>query len=397
MAEDNGLRVLVVTIVHDPEDARIRRRQIGALLEAGARVTLAAPYRAYGREGRDGVRALDLPRARHRRRLGAVRAARELIRREAPAHDVVLLHDPELLVAVAGLRITRSARGGGPGPVLVWDVHEDTAAALGLKSWLPAPLRPVVAAVVRRLERWAEGHVLLTLAETSYQARFRLPHPVVPNTVPMPAAEPAAPGTDRVVYIGRVTRQRGGLDMLELGRLLAGRVAVELIGPVDGDISAVVRQAEREGAVRCHGFVPNQQALALLDGALAGLSLLHDEPNYAQSRPTKVMEYMAHGLPVVTTPNASSVDLVERFGCGVVVPFEDPAAAAAALEALRQDAPRRCRLGAAGRVAAVEHLDWRTSGEQFVALLAGWAGLPAPGGARRGSAADGRSTGSGRA
>lgn len=58
-AGSGPLRVLVVTIVHDPEDARIRRRQIGALLEAGARVTYAAPYRAYGREPRDGVRALD--------------------------------------------------------------------------------------------------------------------------------------------------------------------------------------------------------------------------------------------------------------------------------------------------------------------------------------------------
>ena len=45
-----------------------------------------------------------------------------MIRKQARDHDVILLHDPELLAAVAGLRRRR-------GPVVVWDVHEDTAAA----------------------------------------------------------------------------------------------------------------------------------------------------------------------------------------------------------------------------------------------------------------------------
>ena len=373
--------MLVVTIVHDPEDARIRRRQIGALLDAGARVSYAAPYRAYGRTGRDGVQAFDLPRAVGRRRLAAIRAARRLIRAQAPAHDLVLMHDPELVLAVIGLPARRpDPRGSGgdsdsgSGPVLVWDVHEDTAAALGLKSWLPAAARPVVSWAVRQLERWAENHLRLLLAETSYQARFARPHPVVPNTVPVPTQDPPPPGDDRVVYVGRITRARGGLDMVEVGRLLAGAVLVDLIGPVDGDLAEPIAEAERQGWVRGHGFVPNEAALQLLDGALAGLSLLHDEPNYADSRPTKVMEYMAHGIPVVTTPNASSVDLVERYGCGLVVPFGDPAAAAAAVRTLQQDGEQRHRLAAAGRAAAAGALDWGRSGEEFVSLLSSWTG-----------------------
>jgi len=251
----------------------------------------------------------------------------------------------QTMTEVAGLTVARTL---GPGrergrPVLVWDVHEDTAAALSLKSWLPAALRPVVSGAVRVAERWAERHLRLLLAESSYAARFRRPHPVVPNTVPVPAAEPSPPGPDRLVYVGRITRQRGGLDMVALGRLLDGEVRVELIGPVDRDIAEQVADAVRRGWVHRHGFVPNDAALQLLDGALAGLSLLHDEPNYASSRPTKVMEYMAHGVPVVTTPNASSVELVERYGCGLVVPFDDPRATAAAPSGRRAGCPRdRC-------------------------------------------------------
>lgn len=360
------MRVLIVTVVHDPEDARIRHREITALLHAGAEVTYAAPFSAYGRSVPDGVTGVDLPRSVGRRRLAGLRAARTLIRREGRRHDVVLVHDPELLAAVAGLRRRH-------GPVVVWDVHEDTAAALSLKSWLPGPVRPMLSVGVRIAERWAERRLKLMLAEDSYARRFRHPHPMVPNSVIVPTTEPPPPGQDRVVYVGRITRARGALDMIELAKLLEGQVCVDLVGMADNDVKAQVRAAHERGWVRYHGFLPNAQALALLDGALAGLSLLHDEPNYAHSRPTKAMEYMAHGIPVVTTPNEVSVELVERYACGIVVPFEDPEAAAKCLLELREDEPRRRELGSAGRVAALRDLDWRRDGERFSATLRAWA------------------------
>jgi len=372
-ALQSPVRVLVITVVHDPDDARIRYRQLGALLRAGAYVTYAAPFSAYRREPPAGVTAIDLPRAAGRHRLSAILAGRRLLQREGPGHDVALLHDPELLLAVPGM----NGRGH---PLVIWDVHEDTAAALTMKGWLPGPLRPLAGAAVRATERWAERHCALLLAEESYAARFRNPHPVVPNSVIVPTDPPPPPGTDRVVYLGRLTGPRGALEMIDLGRRLAPKVTVELIGPTDADVGPAVLEAHRRGWVRYHGFVPNREALGLLRGALAGLSLLHDEPNYATSRPTKVMEYMAFGVPVVTTPNPASAELVNRYESGVVVPFQDPSAAAEAVLALRRDQDRRQKLGRAGRAGAVRDLDWRTDGKRFGELLRAWAlaARPAP-------------------
>ena len=56
-------RVLVLTVVHDPEDARIRHRQIPALLDAGFEVAYAAPFSAFNRTPPEGVRGVDVPRA----------------------------------------------------------------------------------------------------------------------------------------------------------------------------------------------------------------------------------------------------------------------------------------------------------------------------------------------
>jgi glycosyltransferase involved in cell wall biosynthesis len=359
------LRVLVITVVHDPDDARIRYRQLSALLSSGASVTYAAPFSAYRREPPDGVTPIDLPRALGRQRLTAIAAARRLLHREGPHHDVALLHDPELLLAVPGMSARRQ-------PLIVWDVHEDTAAAITMKRWLPSWMRPVARFAVQLAERWAERRCALLLAEESYRSRFRYQHPVVPNSVIVPAENPPPPGDDRVVYLGRLTEPRGALEMIELGRLLSPDVTLDLIGPTDGDVSTAVSEAHQKGWIRHHGFVPNREALGLLRGAMAGLALLHDEPNYATSRPTKVMEYMAFGVPVVTTPNAASAELVRGYGSGMVVPFNDVPAAAEALLELRKDAGLRQRLGDAGRVGAVADLDWRTDGQHFGELLRAW-------------------------
>ncbi len=120
MTEARPLRALVVTIVHRPQDARILHREVAALRGAGWDVTYAGPWAATGQTPPVGLRTLELPRAVGRRRLGAVLAARRLLRAEAPQHDVVLLHDPELLLAIAGTGLRH----------VVWDVHEDPAAAL---------------------------------------------------------------------------------------------------------------------------------------------------------------------------------------------------------------------------------------------------------------------------
>jgi len=356
------MNVLVVTVVHDPRDARILHRQIAALLAAGHRVTFAAPFRDYGVEPPAGVRPVDLARARGRHRLTAARRARTVIRAEASAHDVVLVHDPELLLAVAGVR----------GPVVVWDVHEDTAAALTLKDWMPRYARRAAAAGVRTAESWAEGHVRLLLAEEGYRERFASEHPVVPNSTPSPDAVVPSGGT-RVVYVGSLSRARGAHEMVELGRsLLADGIEVHLLGSADADTAPLLREAHDAGWVRWHGFVPNDEAMELVDGALAGLSLLHDEPNYRHSRPTKVIEYMAHGVAVVSTPTPPARDLVEATGCGILVPFGDVDAARDAVLRLRDDTDARQAMADRGRARALAEFDWRRDGDEFVAILERW-------------------------
>jgi glycosyltransferase involved in cell wall biosynthesis len=354
------VRVLVLCAVHDPRDARIAEREIAALLAAGHEVTQAGPFSAYGAVPRDGVRGIDIPRATGRRRLGALRESRRVLRREAASHDVVILHSAEAVAAATGLRH----------PSIVWDVHEDTAASLSLKPWLPNLLRRPVAGLARAGESLVERRRHLLLAETAYAHRFGSDHPVVPNSPVVPARVPAS-GRGRAIYVGSVTVARGGDDLIALSRRLT-TVSVDVVGPATGDLVGRLRAAEGE-SFHWWGFRPNAEALAQVEGATVGLSLLHDEPNYRHSMPTKVLEYLARGVPFISTPLPLAVDVAEQSGAGVIVPFGDLDAAAVAVQELNDDDARRQAMAEAGRAWVRANADWANDGPAFVAILESWA------------------------
>ena len=389
------MHVVVCTVVHHPADARIFYREIQALLDAGHDVTYIAPHdeqpeRAPASTGpasvssgpgadgpgapgsatpgpggpaRGTLRTVTIPRAVGRRRLGALRAARAAMTEQAAAADLLLVHDPELLLVLPPRRKR---------PPTVWDVHEDTVAALTTKAWLPAWLRPAAAGGVASAERLAERRLHLILAEHGYNDRFAGPHPVVPNATYVPATAAPPSGPRRVVYVGWLSPDRGSAEMTELGRLLAPHgIAVELIGQADAAARAHIEAAG--DAVRYHGFVPNAEALRLVEGAIAGLSLLQDEENFRHSMPTKVAEYMSRGVPVVTTPLPLAVDLVEAADAGFVVPFNDPRAARDAILKLDADPDLRVKMGLRGHEYALANLAWPPHAAEFVARLESWA------------------------
>ena len=246
------MRVVVCTIVHHPADARIyHTARSGPCSTRGTR-SPTSPRRRKRTFSAERIapelRVIPVPRGR-----GTPAGSAPLARRPAragPARarsaDLLLIHDPELLLALPPRRIR---------PPTVWDVHEDTAAALSTKPWLPA-----TAAASRRrrgacrAERLAEQRLHLILAEQGYVERFSRPHPVVPNTtyVPETGPPPDPPGAaQRVIYVGWLSPDRGVAEMIELGALLRPHgITVELIGQADARARALIEPAQAQGLLR---------------------------------------------------------------------------------------------------------------------------------------------------
>jgi glycosyltransferase involved in cell wall biosynthesis len=159
--------------------------------------------------------------------------------------------------------------------------------------------------------------------------------------------------------------------MIAVARALAALpdrpVRLDVIGDAPERSSAeALRQADKEGILAWRGFLPSQAALASLSGALAGLSLLDNLPNFRCSLPTKVVEYAAFGIPVITTPLPLAEQLVRNSNSGLVVPWRDPEAVVEAVVTLRDDPPRAALMGRNGHATALEQYDWRMWSRRFV-------------------------------
>jgi colanic acid/amylovoran biosynthesis glycosyltransferase len=81
--------------------------------------------------------------------------------------------------------------------------------------------------------------------------------------------------------------------------------------------------------------------------------------------PTVIMEAMAAGLPVISTPLAGIPEMVEPRVNGELVPERDPEALCAATERLMADPARARALGARGREIAREKFSIETSAREL--------------------------------
>lgn len=361
-AHDGVVRptIAVGTVSHRADDARIYQREIAALVQDGWSVRYVAPEPVVVRQG---VQQLLVPRAVGRRRLAAWWHAARALRTVRGEVDLILIHDLELVLP---------ARLAARGTAIVWDVHEDLVQSVADRGWIPPILRPFARLAVALMERAATWGTRLVLAESSYAERLG-DWPVVPNTTTVPpTVAPVDDSRQRIVYIGRVSMSRGLETLISVGARLRDECPLEVIGAVDADCRERLEAAAARGDLVWHGYVPNVEALQSIQGALAGLSLLGDHGNYRGSAPTKIYEYLAHGVPFISTPLPLAVDIAEASGGGVIVPFGDVDAVVEAVRRLRSDPDRRNMMARRGHAWMVEHHDWRRDGAQFTHVLRQW-------------------------
>ena len=81
-------------------------------------------------------------------------------------------------------------------------------------------------------------------------------------------------------------------------------------------------------------LVPHARIVAEIGRSHLGLLPYQPHPSTARCRPTKLFEYLAHGLPVLVPDNSLWASVVQAHGAGLVVDFAEPARAAAVAAAL---------------------------------------------------------------
>jgi len=377
-------RALYAVYSHYASDPR-PRRMAEALVGAGWEVTVLC----LGRQGEptrqvvDGVRVLALPIFRYRG--GSVAAylwayvrfvlwAGWQALRRAGRFDFVHVHTPPDFLAVASL----PSRWRGAGTLL--DIHDLTPELFRERF---GQRRPRVVAWAFRLERWSTRLVDRVMTVNEQVRRRLIDRGVEPEriSVTMNVPEerifwrdtlPEPPERPVLAYHGTLVPHCGPGALLEAAALLLPDypdLTVRILG--DGDMKAELqeRAARPDLAGRVYispERVPVHRIPEELGAVTVGVVANRAEGFTTLVMPTKLLEYLALGIPAVVT-RTETIDYYFEPGELVTIESPDPVLLAAALRPILDDpAAARAQVVRARRF--FERHSWKEERRAYLAL-----------------------------
>ena len=288
----------------------------------------------------------------------------------SPAADVVVAESPPLFTAAAAVGYARLKRAALM--VNVADRWPESAVQLGMLR----NRRAVRAAV--RLERGIYRAAAVVSVPTLGLESALNEEPTASGKVVrlLPAVDvdrfdpswpSAVDGPLRVVYAGTIGLAQGLGTLLDAAAL-AGPDLVHVRG-AGGGADAEALAARAPANVEMLGLVRPEEVPGLYRSADAAVGLLRDRPIFAGALPTKLLEGMAAGRPLVVSARGEAAEFVGGAGAGLVVAPENPEELAQAFETLHRSRSTAEQMGMAGRAYVESHHSREASLDQWHAAI----------------------------
>ena len=372
----NARRILVITSIHPDFDGRIWKHAC-SLAAAGCEVRLVCPWRVRDREVRDGVELWPFPRV-ERRLLRPLLIPLHIARRTASSlswADIVHFHDVDILPWMAVVSLVR--------PV-VYDIHENYPDEMLVRDWIPRRLRRPLYHTVRISESFLAGVIRnCVLVVPAQDARFsggRLNIIHIRNYATRrllaTVRDDYSARTPTVVFTGAHHDNNGSLLLLEIAArarerrldfrfLMTDRFASERFRR---RFMAEIERLNLSDRVVIRPYLAAHEIMSLLNEGTIAIS-----PNLrvgAQEKaiPTKLFEYMAAGLPIVTSNLPNQTEFVGAAKAGILAKPEQPETFVDALAQLASDGAYARQLGLNGQRAFIERYCWESQMPGLIAF-----------------------------
>jgi len=362
-------RIVHLTSVHPPFDTRIFYKECRTLAQAGYDVVLVVPHDRDAIIDDVQIRAVPRPQSRWVRMTTTTsRVYRAALEEDA---DIYHVHDPEMLPYAQLLRMR--------GKPVIYDMHESPPKQMLTKPWIPRLFRAAVARVYRLCEPALMRGLPVVFAEHSYHKYYEwVRRYVVVLNMPILDAllriEEPQYGVHTIGYIGGVAPARGSTITLEALRILKRRgreVHFECVGPASEthktQLERLVNAYGLDG-IRFRGYMLPDNGWRLISCCHIGVALLEPTPNYVESYPTKMFEYMAMALPVVVSDFPLYREVVEGARCGICVNPERPQDVADAIEWLLDHPQEAEAMGRRGQEAVRTRYNWDMEAQKLLTL-----------------------------
>jgi glycosyltransferase involved in cell wall biosynthesis len=253
-------------------------------------------------------------------------------RRAAASRDCDLVHAHWLAAGAVAATLRK------PFVVQVWGTDVELARrAPWLARWILRRARLVIAAST-------------SLADDARSLGARDVR-VVPSGVELPPVVGQPDEPPHVLYVGRLSAEKGVLELVEAAQGLPLRVVGD--GPLRGRVVDAV------------GFVPPSELGQWYERAAVVVA-----PSRREGYGVVVREAMAWGRPVVASAVGGLLDAIDDEVTGLLVSPRDVVALRAALERLLSDPALRARLGAAAREKAQKDFSFDASTDALMEAYA---------------------------
>jgi glycosyltransferase involved in cell wall biosynthesis len=362
----NAHHVCHITTIHPSKDVRIFHKECTSLAKAGYRVTLLVG------NGDDeicndvAIKGVKVDYSGRVQRFLKAGKAMYLPALKEQA-DIYQFHDPDFLPFALKLQKKTGAK-------LVYDSHEDVPRQLLDKHYLPKWLSKMASGFVESYEDSVVRKLnAVVTADDKVTVRFsRINDKVVcvknyADLESLPAPIPFGKKKNQICHIGSLTKVRGVVELVEA----MDKVDCELhlagtFSPLE--LQDEVSQLPGWKKVVYHGFANREKVTEILDDSLVGTVTLHPIDKYLDALPVKMFEYMAAGIPAITSTVPLWKGIVEDASCGVAVDPKKADEIAEAVNKLLSDPIKAEEMGASGRESVEKKYNWKSESATLLEL-----------------------------
>lgn len=300
------IKVCHVSSVHVRTDTRVAVRECGSLARNGYNVTLVIEGE---NEDKNGIHFVGVGKQPESRLKRMIKFAPKTYRTAKTIDaDIFHFHDPEMIPYALKLK--------KDGKKVVYDIHENIAATIIDKDWVPSLIRKPLAYFFDLYEQKQvkkfDGIIVVTkgLAQKYKKNAQRIE--VVNNYPDLTDIEHhSTPFEMRERIIGYAGN---------MSALYGEKVIYEAMKGIDATLILAGGYAKEEtGNIKVRGRIDRAQVNALYGKSRLGFVLYQPAGNNNESQPAKMFEYMAAGLPIVASNFPLWKEIIEKNKCGICV------------------------------------------------------------------------------
>jgi glycosyltransferase involved in cell wall biosynthesis len=372
LSSETHFRIAIVTSIHSDFDARLWK-YAKLLRSLGHEVHMVCPWAVEAGET-DGIIFHPFARVRSRwARTAQIpwRLGRTLLPL-LPKVDVLHFHDIDILPWMALLSLFK--------PV-IYDVHENYPEEMLVREWIPRPLRHLLAFSVRWMQI-ACAAIIRNIVLVAESQNKDLVGPTLRKTMVMNYAtvellrnvtQDYTERPDGVIFLGSQYENNGSMLLIEIADRLHKRLPGMKVYAVERFADPLYRQKLLDEVTRrclqdCYVLLPNikpQNIMNHLNRCTIAVLCNLRVPQQINGVHTKLFEYMAAGLPIVTSDLPHQVSTISSANNGLLAQPDNPDSFVEAICQLAANRDYARQLGLNGQRYFVDHYSWESQAEKI--------------------------------